>query len=192
MHLLEALFIVHFNLAEKKELGPSSGPLCIGASITMLPYGWLDLDAYLTVPPKPLPIAVSPSGVDSFGRRRKAGVELFLQITGVGYVRDPLVPQYDRAHRMSWENVRAEFPNPSPDCEVLFVGLLLLDDGANHDHDNFCPLPIRKIDIEAFRNGTFFSSHSQVESALGERVPRPLTSTVLIRFVLLFSPWKDL
>ena len=186
VRLLEALFIVRFNLPEKKEVGPSSGPLCIGASMAMLPYGWLGgLGAYLTVPAKPLPIAVSPSGVDDLGRRRKAGVELFLQITGLAYIPDDLVHKHDHAHRTSWERVREAFPDPS--FEVQFVGLLLLHDGTHYDHDNLFPLAIHRQDIEAFKNGTFFSEYSGVELVLGERVPRPLTTTVLIRFVLSFS-----
>ena len=186
-HILEALFIVHFKLDKRTEVGPSSGPLCIGAEMAMLPYGWLSRnDFYMTTPARPLPIAISPSGIDSSGRRRNAGVGVFLQITGLGYLSDTEARRYDREHRATWEKVAlAQHPLPSPDAEVQFIGLLLLKDGDDHNQYTIFPLPIRKMDLDAFRKGTFFSTYSWAEVVLGERVPRPLTTTILIRFVSL-------
>jgi len=188
-HLLESLFIVHFNLAERTDVGPSSGPLCISASIGMLPYGWARDEVLHITPTRPLPIAISLSGIDGSGRRRRAGVELFFQITRLGYLPDSAVSQYDHAHNLSWQNVAVEYKNIPFEREVQFIGLLVLDDGSNYEpgqNGNICPLTIHRDDLEAFRKGTFFSSYSKIEPWLGERVPRPLTTNGIIRYVSIF------
>lgn len=181
--ILKALFIVHFKLADRTQFGPSSETLCIGASLAMLPYGWTSKnDVFKSTPVRPLPIAVSPSRIDSSGRRRNASVEVFLQITQIFYVSEVLPNSYDKENQTAWAKFNSP-EDPHSLKDVRFVGLVLLSDGWKHDQDSMLPLPILKKDIEAFRNGRFFTRYSWAEEALGERVPRPLTPGDLITFV---------
>lgn len=174
-------------------MGPSSEPIYIGASIGMLPYGWASSDdLYNTTPARPRPIAVSPSGTDSSGRRRRAGVEVFLQITGLSYLTETNpTGAYHREHQRAWEQAIPSDP-ALPECQVQFIGLLFVDYGEQWDKRNLLRLSISKKEIDAFRNGTFFSDHAHAEAVLGERMPHPLTPESLVQFVLFLSPFNPL
>ena len=192
--LLHAVFIAHFKLDEKTQVGPSSEPICIGTSGIMVPHGWgTGGGMYQTVPARPPPIAISPSGINSSGRRRKAGVEVFLQIARFAYLSDTSRPgTFNHEHKRAWEHVSSLGDVNgalSEDDSVHFIGLLLLYDGFQKDKQNIIRLPIFKKDFDAFRNGTYFSA---AESVFGEPIPRPLTTQGLIQYVLSFSPFRHL
>ena len=113
-------------------------------------------------------------------------MEVFLQILGLTYLSDTNSYKFHDEHEVAWQQVAStKRPPPPPGYEVEFIGLLLLHDGEEHEKYSIVPLHILKMDMEAFRNGTFFSRYSHAEPVLGERVPRPLTTGSLIRFVVL-------
>ena len=149
----------------------------------MLPYGWVAKGVFYKTPLRPPSIIVSPSEIDVSGRRRKAGVKTLLQMTNFAHIPHVLPQEHCGIHTMLWENARKELETP-PEHQVQSIGALFLDGEA--EYAGCCPIPIRSYTIDAFRNGTSFSSFSDIKAALGEPVPRRLTLKTLVPLVRLF------